>query len=69
MTMLLFKSKSPVLNYFGARKVIEKRGRGAARKTKVKEKVYTQVVSNCSAAELVPIIKKLSPSDSAYSDE
>ena len=33
-------------------------------------KVYTQIVNNCSAAELVPIIKKLAPSDSTiYSDE
>jgi transposase len=33
-------------------------------------KVYTQVVKNCSVAELVPIIKKLAPDDSViYSDE
>jgi transposase len=33
-------------------------------------KVYTQIVKNCSAAELVPIIKRLAPDDSViYSDE
>jgi transposase len=63
-------------SYFGAKRVRGKRGRGAGGKTKVfgmkkrGDKVYTQVVSNCSAAELVPIIKKLAPSDSIiYSDE
>ncbi len=51
-------------SYFGARRVRGKRGRGAFGKTKVfgmkkrGDKVYTQVVSNCSASELVPIIKK-----------
>lgn len=63
-------------SYFGAKQVRGKRGRGAGGKTKVfgmkkrGDKVYTQVVNNCSAAELVPIIKKLAPSDSIiYSDE
>jgi transposase len=63
-------------SYFGARRVRGKRGRGASGKTKVfgmkkrEGKVYTQVVTNCSAAELVPIIKKLAPDDSTiYSDE
>ncbi|MDR1551415.1 MAG: IS1595 family transposase [Holosporaceae bacterium] len=63
-------------SYFGARRVRGKRGRGALGKTKVfgmkkrDDKVYTQVVANCSAAELVPIIKKLAPNDSTiYSDE
>jgi transposase len=63
-------------SYFGARRVRGKRGRGAAGKTKVfgmkkrEDKVYTQIVANCSAAELVPIIKKLAPDDSTiYSDE
>jgi transposase len=48
---------------FGAKRVRGKRGRGASGKTKVfgmkkrDDKVYTQVVANCSAAELVPIIK------------
>ena len=47
-------------SYFGAKRV-----RGAGSKTKVfgmkkrGDKVYTQIVNNCSAAELVPIIKKL----------
>jgi transposase len=63
-------------SYFGARRVRGKRGRGAAGKTKVfgmkkrGEKVYTQIVKNCSAAELVPIIKRLAPENSTiYSDE
>jgi transposase len=63
-------------SYFGAKRVRGKRGRGASGKTKVfgmkkrGEKVYTQIVSNCSAAELVPIIKRLAPDDSTiYSDE
>jgi transposase len=63
-------------SYFGARRVRGKRGRGAAGKTPVfglkkrGDKVYTQVVKNCSAAELVPIIKRLAPNDSIiYSDE
>ena len=34
------------------------------------DKVYTQVVKNCSASELVPIIKQLASEDSTiYSDE
>ena len=63
-------------SYFGARRVRGKRGRGAYGKTKVfgmkkrGDKVYTQIVKNCSASELVPIIKKLAPDDSViYSDE
>ncbi len=63
-------------SYFGAKRVRGKRGRGAGGKTKVfgmkkrGDKVYTQIVSNCSASELVPIIKKLAPEDSTiYSDE
>ena len=33
------------------------------------DKVYTQIVNNCSAAELVPIIKKLASSDlTVYND-
>jgi transposase len=56
-------------SYFGARRVRGKRGRGAGGKTKVfgmkkrEGKVYTQIVNNCSAAELVPIIKRLAPDD------
>ena len=34
------------------------------------DKVYTQIVNNCSASELVPIIKRLAPNSSTiYSDE
>ena len=60
-------------SYFGARRVRGKRGRGAAGKMKVfgmkkrGDRVYTQVVENCSAAKLVPIIKKLAPDDSPIS--
>ena len=63
-------------SYFGARRVRGKRGRGAYGKTivfgmkKRNDKVYTQIVKNCSAATLVPIIKRLAPDDSVmYSDE
>ena len=63
-------------SYFGARRVKGKRGRGAQGKTAVfgmkkrGDKVYTQVVKNCSAAALVPIIKGLAPDQSViYSDE
>jgi transposase len=63
-------------SYFGARRVKGKRGRGALGKVKVfgmkkrGDKVYTQIVKNCSASELVPIIKRLAPDDSTiYSDE
>ena len=63
-------------SYFGARRTRGKRGRGAAGKTAVfgmkkrGEKVYTQIVKNCSAATLVPIIKGLAPDESViYSDE
>jgi transposase len=63
-------------SYFGARRARGKRGRGAYGKTKVfgmikrGNNVYTQVVKNCSAAELVPIIKRLAHNDcTIYSDE
>ena len=63
-------------SYFGAKRVRGKRGRGARGKTKVfgmkkhGDKVYTQIVNNCSAGELVPIIKQFASSDSTiYSDE
>ena len=63
-------------SYFGARRVKGKRGREATGKTKVlgmkkrNDKVYTQVVTNCSASQLVPIIKKIASSTSTiYSDE
>ncbi len=50
-------------SYFGARRVRGKRGRGAAGKTPVigllkrGGKVFTEIVENCSRAELMPIIK------------
>ena len=51
-------------SYFGARRVRGKRGRGARGKTPVfgmlkrEGKVYTQVIRNCSMAELLPLIEK-----------
>jgi len=63
-------------SYFGPKRVRGKRGRGSAGKMKVfgmkkrNDKVYTQIVRNCTAAELVPIIKQLAPNDcTIYSDE
>ena len=63
-------------SYFGPKRVRGRRGRGASGKMKVfgmKKRgsaVYTQIVRNCTATELVPIIKKLAPDDSTiYSDE
>ena len=53
-------------SYFGGRRMKGKKGRGTP-KTKVfgikkrGDKVYTQIVDNCSASTLVPIIKKLVP--------
>ena len=50
-------------SYFGARRVLGVRGRGAHGKhivfglIKRGGKVYTQVVKNCSASELIPIIR------------
>ena len=50
-------------SYFGARRVRGVRGRGAKGKTPVfgmlkrGDKVYTQIVKNCSASQLIPIIK------------
>ena len=63
-------------SYFGAKRVRGKRGRGAANKTPVfgmlkrDGKVYTQIVKNCSANELLPILKEFSELDSStiYSD-
>ena len=57
-------------SYFGAKRVRGKRGRGADGKTKVfgmlkrQGKVYTQVVENCSAKELLPIILGHAKTDS-----
>jgi len=50
-------------SYFGARRVRGKRGRGALGKIPVvgllkrHGKVYTQIISNCSKEELMPILK------------
>ena len=62
-------------SYFGARRIRGKRGRGAHEKhivfglIKRKGKVYTQVVTNCSAKELIPIIKsKVSKDSTLYTD-
>ena len=62
-------------SYFGACRIRGKRGRGAHGKhivfglIKRKGKVYTQVVTNCSARELIPIIKsKVSKDSSVYTD-
>ena len=64
-------------SYFEAKRIKGKRGRGSGSKTKVfgmkkrGDKVYTQIVNNCSASTLVPIIKRLAPNDDniIYSDE
>ena len=62
-------------SYFGARRVRGKRGRGAQGKTPVfgmlkrGDKVYTQIVKNCSVSQLLPIIKgKAGTSAVIYSD-
>ena len=63
-------------SYFGARRIKGIRGREVP-KTKVfgmkkrGDKVYTQIVENCSAKELIPIIKKIAPDDNniIYTDE
>ena len=63
-------------SYFGAKRVRGKRGRGASGKQPVfgmlkrDGKVYTQIVKNCSANELLPILKEFSELDSPtiYSD-
>ena len=53
-------------SYFGAKRVRGKRGRGAGGKTPVfgmlkrDGKVHTQVVSNCSAKTLLPILEQFS---------
>ncbi len=57
-------------SYFGARRVKEKRGRGARGKTivfgllKRGDKVYTEIVDNCSATTLQSIIKGKTSIDS-----
>ena len=62
-------------SYFGARRVRGKRGRGARGKhivfglIKRGGKVYTQVVKNCSAKVLLPIIRdKVDPDSVIYTD-
>ena len=62
-------------SYFGSRRVRGLRGRGARGKTPVfgmlkrGEKVYVQIVKNCSIKELLPIIQeKASPNSVIYSD-
>jgi transposase len=62
-------------SYFGARRVRGVRGRGAKGKTPVfgmlkrGDRVYTQIVKNCSVRELLPIIKGKTGTDAIiYSD-
>ena len=63
-------------SYFGAKRARGKRGRGAAKKTPVfgmlkrDGKVYIQIVKNCSANELIPILSEFSELDESviYSD-
>lgn len=62
-------------SYFGARRVRGKRGRGANGKVPVvgllkrHGKVYTQVVSNCSRDELMPILRgKILSKSTVYTD-
>jgi transposase len=62
-------------SYFGARRVRGVRGRGARGKTPVfgmlkrGEKVYTQIVKNCSVREILPIIQgKITPDTVVFSD-
>ena len=62
-------------SYFGAKRVRGKRGRGAAGKIPVfgilkrNGKVYTQIIKNCTVAEIMPIIEQKIPIDSTlYTD-
>lgn len=62
-------------SYFGARRVRGKRGRGAKGKTPVvgllkrQGKVYTQIISNCSKEELMPILRgKILSKSTVYTD-
>ncbi len=79
----LCEAESPFTNgeveldesYFGARRVRGIQGRGAKGKIPVfgmlkrGDKVYTQVVKNCSVSELLPIIKGKADTDAViYSD-
>ncbi|MDR0437920.1 MAG: IS1595 family transposase [Bacteroidales bacterium] len=77
------ETESPFVNgeieldesYFGAKRVRGKGGRGASGKTPVfgmlkrDGRVYTQIVKNCTVAELMPIIRgKADPSATVYTD-
>lgn len=62
-------------SYFGAKRVKGKRGRGAHGKVPVfgmlkrNGKVYTQIVSNCTMQEIIPIIEEqASRQSSIYTD-
>lgn len=63
-------------SYFGAKRIRGKRGRGAGGKTPVfgmlkrDGNVYTQVVTNCKAKTLIPILREFSQLDQStiYSD-
>lgn len=63
-------------SYFGAKRIRGKRGRGAGEKTPVfgmlkrDGNVYTQVVTNCKAKTLIPIIREFSElqESTIYSD-
>lgn len=62
-------------SYFGARRIRGKAGRGAGGQTivlglkKRNGRVYTQVVTNCSARQLIPIIQdKISEDSTVYTD-
>lgn len=62
-------------SYFGARRVRGKRGRGAKGKVPVvgllkrHGKVYTQIISNCSKEQLMPILKgKILSKSTVYTD-
>ena len=62
-------------SYFGARRVRGKRGRGAQGKVPVvgllkrHGKVYTQIISNCSKEELMPILRgKILSKSTVYTD-
>ena len=62
-------------SYFGARRVRGKRGRGARGKVPVvgllkrHGKVYTQIISNCTREQLMPILKgKILSKSTVYTD-
>lgn len=62
-------------SYFGAKRVRGKRGRGAKGKIPVfgmlkrEGKVYTQIIKNCSIAEIMPIIEQQADKESTiYTD-